>query len=472
MPRFRDRASAGDVLARSLARFAGESGLIVLGVARGGVPVARRVADKLGAPLGVFVTRRLAGPGVQDVALGAIVEGSRRITINVAAQHFGIPARLLERIATWERVDLERCASLYHAGARPPDLRGRVVVIVDDGLVTGGTLRAVARVVRRARPARLIAAVPVASPWGLELVAREVDDVAVAFIPPLLETVAEVYDDSAPVSDDDVLEALGRRRRRVSAITRDDHRRPAMTSFTDDRFRDGEQAIAIPVAGGAVRAHAGGPRGLHERAMRRVDTVRGLVILVHSDATDLRGIGGRYVAGRLRLAGYATVRLSLTTIAEQRVGVGSRSALDIPMLARRVADVCDWMAREGIAGGQRTILVGAGVAGPAALVAAARRPRQVRGVIVSGGHADFVKRSLSQVQAAVLVIAGAEDRAAARQYDASLWPLGGRTEIVSGPQAARAFDEPTAAGFFAERTVEWLDRLDRWERTTASHRSN
>src|SRR5687768_17142519 len=94
MPRFRDRASAGDVLAGSLARFAGESGLVVLGVARGGVPVARRVAERLGATFGVLVARRLAVPGVEDVALGAIAEGSRRITINVAAQHFDVPARV------------------------------------------------------------------------------------------------------------------------------------------------------------------------------------------------------------------------------------------------------------------------------------------------------------------------------------------------------------------------------------------
>lgn len=469
MPRFRDRASAGDVLARSLARVAGGADLVILGVARGGVPVARSVAEALGATLGVVVARRLVVPGVEDVALGAIAEGSRRIAINVAAQHFGVPARILEQIAGRERVELERCAALYHAGWPRPDLRGRVVVIVDDGLVTGSTLRAVARVARRARPARLIAAVPVASAWGLQLVAREVDDIAVAFAPPSLEAIAEAYEDVALVSDDEVLEALGRQRRSASAFGRDARARLAMSSPMDDRSRHREQTILIPVAGGMVRTQFGMPRRLLEPALQRRNHVRGLVIVAHSEGTRLQGIAARYLTGRLRLEGYATVRLTLTTTSESRDGGGVGSALDVPVLASRVIDVCDWVAREGIIGGHRTILLGAGVGAPVALVAAARRPEQVRGVIVCGGHADFVTRSLSEVRTPVLVIVDAGDRAASRH--ASVWSSWGRAEVVTAPQAAHAMDDPNSAGFFAERAVEWLERLDRWDPTKASRDS-
>jgi hypothetical protein len=270
----------------------------------------------------------------------------------------------------------------------------------------------------------------------LELVAREVDDVVVSYSSGMLESVASAYEDFAPVSDDDVLELLVRRTRRASVAARGDHDRVVVSPWAGDRLADRERLISVPVAGGVVRAHVGLPRRGAYETVRRLDRVRGLALLVHADGTDLNGIAGRYLAARLRLDGYATFRLSLTTLAEHQVGNHSRSALDVPMLASRMAEVCDWVAREGIVGGQRTILIGAGVAAPAALLAAGRRPQQVRGVIVCGGDADFVARSRSRPHAAVLVIAGAD-----------------------------------AAGLLAERAVEWLDRLDRWERNGASRRS-
>jgi len=468
MPPFRDRSIAGGVLAESLARYASVSGVVVLGLARGGVPVARRVADVLDATLGVLVARRLVVPGVEDVALGAIVEGSRRIVLSVAAQHLGVPARLLERLATRERVDLERFASLYHAGWPLPDLRGRVVLLVDDGLATGGTLRAAAHVVRRAHPARLIAAVPVASRWGLERVAPAVDDLAVVCVPTNFETIAGAYQDYAPVSDDEVLSLLGRRRLRVASAVRDiGDRLGIASSWTDGQFRDRERTISIPVAGGTVRADAGmPPRAIYESAMQRTDHVRGLAVLAHGAGTDRSGFASRYLAGRLRLGGYATLRLDLSTTSEQLAGNGFRFMFDLPSLVKRFADVCDWVAREGAAGAQRMILVGARAAAAAALAVAGRRPGHVRGVIVRGVRVDLAADAVSQVRAAVLVIAGA-DEAAVRQRDALLSQVRGSAEVVKVPHAARALDEPSAVGFIAERIVGWLDGLDRWDRKSA-----
>jgi putative phosphoribosyl transferase len=220
-PSFRNRYQAGTVLAQALSPYAARPDTVVLGLARGGMPVARAVADALGATLGVFVSRKFGVPGTEEVALGAIAEGSRRIVADAVAQYIGAPARLLERLATNERVELERRASLYHAGWPLPDLRDRVVILVDDGLVTGVTLRAAARVVRRAGPARLIAAVPVASHWGSTHVGAAVDELAVVVTSAKLATVSPAFEDYAPVTDDDVLRLLHGPTRRASSLTLD-----------------------------------------------------------------------------------------------------------------------------------------------------------------------------------------------------------------------------------------------------------
>ena len=465
-PPFRDRSDAGRVLAESLSRYSGVSGLVVLGLARGGVAVARPVADALGAPLGVLVSRRLTFPGVDEVALGAIAEGSRRVVLDTAAHDIGVPARVLERLAELERIDLERCASLYHAGSPPIDLRGRIVLLVDDGVATGVTMRAAAHVVRRARPARLIAAVPIASRWGAQRVAAEVDELSAVVTATTIEALSSGYQDHAPVTDDEVLELLGRRTRRISPIVRDISDRIGVAlSRVDHRLDHRERAIAIPIPGGAFTASLGMPPvGVFARELPPSDHVRGLVVLAHTDEGDRNPFFNRYLAGRLRLGGFATLRLDLVTKSEQRLGIGSaRTQFDLARVAARLADVCDWLAREGVAGAQRTMLVGAGTAATAALAVASRRPAHVRGIIVRAGRVDLPIYPWSHARASVLMIFGA-DQASASQRDALLSQLPVDAELMRVPHPAHALDEPDAIGFVAERIVDWLDTLDRQDR--------
>lgn len=471
---FRDRSEAGKVLARSLGQYATESGVVVLGLARGGIPVARQVADALDATLGVVVSRKIGVPGIEEVALGAIAEGTRRIVTDGVAQHIGVPARLIERLATRERVELERCASLYHAARPLPDLRGCVVVLVDDGVATGVTLRAAARVVRRARPARLVAAVPIASRRGGYEVGADVDELTVVVTPEKFESVSAAYENYAPVSDDDVLELLGRPTRRASSTVRDiSDRLGEGLSWADGRPHDRERTIVIPVAGGAIVADLGmPPPGIYASAMQRSGNVRGLVMLAHGDGSNRNSFRNRYIAGRLRLAGYATLRLDLLTRAEQQMGAGGASfGLDVERLATRLAGACEWAAREDVAGAQRTVLIGAGTGAAAALVTAARHPERVRAVVARGGRVDLAARALSRVSAAVLLIVGASDPGSVRRHDDALWELPADAELVKVPRAAQGFDEPGALGFAAEHVVGWLDRLDRLDRRNLRRRS-
>ena len=463
---FRDRSDAGRVLAESLAHYAGVPGVVVVGLARGGVPVARPVAEALGTPLSVLIPRRLTIPGVEEVALGAIVEGTGRIILDMAAQHIGVPARLLERLAAMERVDLERCAALYHAGSSPPDLRGRIVLLIDDGVATGLTLRAVAHVVRRARPARIVAAVPIASRWGTQQIAREVDELAVMVTRTTVEPVSSGYQDYAPVTDDEVLELLARRGRRVSPTVRDiSDRIGTALSLADGRLDHRERTILIPVASGAFEGDLGmPPQGVFASGLVRSDHVRGLVILAHTNERDRNGFLSRYVAGRLRLGGYATLRLDLTTVSERRMIAGDVAArFESARLTARLAEVCDWVAREGVAGAQRTTLVGTGTTAAPALGAAARCPSHVRAVIARGRRVDLPERPVFPGRAAFLLIVGT-DWAAGRQRDALVAQLPAVAELMRVPHTTHALEEPDAVGFVAERIVDWLDGLHRDDR--------
>src|SRR4051812_36101131 len=171
---FADRAAAGDALALLLGDLATERDVVVLGIARGGVVVAQRIAETLNLPMDAIIARKIGVPGVEEVALGAIAEGSEEI-VGDAAWYLGVPDNIVARLTARERVEVERRVRLYRGARRLPRLRGRIVLLVDDGIATGATLRAATRAVRAHQPRRIIVAVPVASRTGRLDVAREVD---------------------------------------------------------------------------------------------------------------------------------------------------------------------------------------------------------------------------------------------------------------------------------------------------------
>ena len=162
--RFRDRAEAGDVLAGLLGHYAGRDDVLVLALPRGGVPVAARVARALGVPLDVFVVRKLGVPGHEELAMGAIASGGVQVVNEQVVGRLGLGEADLRRAAEYEGRELARRERSYREGRPPPDLTGRVVILVDDGLATGSTMRAAVAAARRLGPARVVVAVPTAPP--------------------------------------------------------------------------------------------------------------------------------------------------------------------------------------------------------------------------------------------------------------------------------------------------------------------
>jgi putative phosphoribosyl transferase len=208
MPRYRDRREAGRLLGERLWRYAGRDDVVVLALPRGGVPVAYEVARLLGAPLDVFVVRKLGVPGYEELALGAVASGSVRVLNEEVVAALGLSERGIEAIANRERAEVERRERTYREDRPPLALEGRVMILVDDGLATGATMRAAALAVRKLGPAKVIVAVPVAADQTCDEFRDVVDEVVCAFTPAPFYAVGLWYEDFEQTSDEEVRELL------------------------------------------------------------------------------------------------------------------------------------------------------------------------------------------------------------------------------------------------------------------------
>ena len=205
---FRDRVEAGDVLAERLRHYAGRPDVLVLALPRGGVPVAARVARALAAPLDVFVVRKLGVPGHEELAMGAIASGGVQVVNEQVVDRLGLSEAVLGQVAETEGHELARREQRYREGRGPPDLAGRVVILVDDGLATGSTMRAAVAAARRLGPARVVVAVPTAPASTCQRLRKEADEVVCATTPRPFRAVGYSYRSFPQTSDEEVRSLL------------------------------------------------------------------------------------------------------------------------------------------------------------------------------------------------------------------------------------------------------------------------
>ena len=216
---FRDRVEAGDALAGLLGHYAGRPDVLVLALPRGGVPVAARVAEALGAPLDVFVVRKLGVPGQPELAMGAIATGGVRVVNEQVVGRLRLGEADLQRVAEAEERELARRERSYREGRGPPDLAGQVVILVDDGLATGSTMRAAVAAARRLGPARVVVAVPTAPASTCQRLGEEADEVVCATTPRPFRAVGYSYRSFPQTSDEEVRSLL-----RAAWAQQDQHR--------------------------------------------------------------------------------------------------------------------------------------------------------------------------------------------------------------------------------------------------------
>jgi putative phosphoribosyl transferase len=214
---FADRRDAGVELALKLRQYAGRNDVVVLALPRGGVPVAFEVAESLDAPLDIFLVRKLGMPGHPEYAMGAIASRGVRVLSEDVVRAYGIPQSAIDVIAHTEQEELERREREYRRGAALTDLRDRIVILVDDGLATGSTMKAAVQAVRQHRPARVVVAVPVGAPSTCEEFADVTDETVCARTPEPFSAVGQWYRDFSQTTDEEVQTLLRRHAMRLQA---------------------------------------------------------------------------------------------------------------------------------------------------------------------------------------------------------------------------------------------------------------
>jgi putative phosphoribosyl transferase len=411
---FSDRREAGRVLAEQLGFLEGED-VVVLGLPRGGVPVAAEVAIALHAPLDVICVRKLGVPFQPELAMGAIGEGGVTIREEQVLAATGVPTSEFAIVEQVERKALNAAMTRFRRGRTPLALAGKVAVIVDDGLATGSTARAACHVARQLGAKRIVLAVPVAP---AEAVASfpEADQVIAAATPEPFSAVGYHYRDFRPTSDEEVVVALDAAARRVRLAAEDQ----ALADF------DGE--IKFAADGVELAGHLHLPK-----------PTKAVVIFAHGSGSSRWSPRNLFVAELLYEAGMGTLLMDLLTPAEER----NRSLVfDIELLAKRLVAATHWLRTQP---GTETAAIGyfgASTGAGAALVAAAEVPGEITAVVSRGGRPDLAQGRLSEVRAPTLLIVGGDDPVVLELNREALTRIKAPGRLAVVPGATHLFEEP------------------------------
>ena len=430
---FDDRADAGRRLAQRLQEYRGKD-VVVLGLTRGGVPVAFEVAKALGAPLDVILVRKLGVPRQPELAFGAIGEDGIRVIDAGIVRRAGLTPTDIERVDEAQRVELNRRIALVRGKFARIPLDGRTVIIVDDGVATGSTARAACQVARAHGAAHVVLAVPIGSPRTIGSLLGDADSVVCLESPAGFAAVGQGYRNFAPTRDEDVMELCGRARAEFRKATASQARTETSPG------RDAE--VEVPVGAVTLAGHLTIPA-----------EPTGIVVFAHGSGSSRHSPRNRYVAQVLNQAGLATLLFDLLTPDEE----GNRALVfDIGRLAHRLVEVTSWLMTQPDTARLPIGYFGASTGAGAALRAATDARLDIRAVVSRGGRPDLAGELLSKVHTPTLLIVGGRDEVVLdlnRRARAAM-PCECRIAIVPG--ATHVFPEPGTLEQAAALARDWF----------------
>jgi putative phosphoribosyl transferase len=436
---FSDRMDAGKRLAGRLAHLRGED-VVVVGLPRGGVPVAAEVARALDAPLDVIVVRKLGVPFQPELGMGALGEDGVKVINRDVIAMAGVTERELAAVEARESAELRRRAERFRGGEERVPLRGRVVVVVDDGVATGSTARAACQVARSHGAERVVLAVPVAPADWTRRLADAADELVCVATPSPFFGVGQFYDDFSQTTDDEVVRHL-----RAAAAPAAPTPSPPATGrpgFGDDDppVRD----VEVEVEAGPVRL--GGHLTVPEAA-------RAVVVFAHGSGSGRHSPRNRYVATVLNDAGLATLLFDLLTPAEES---DRANVFDIGLLGQRLVAVTSWVRQQPSVAGLPVGYFGASTGAAAALAAAAAPDVDAFAVVSRGGRPDLADRLLGSVRAPTLLIVGGRDDVVLGLNREAQARLRCPSQLTVIPGATHLFEEPGTLPAAATAARDWF----------------
>ncbi|OBH06905.1 alpha/beta family hydrolase [Mycobacterium sp. E1747] len=434
MRRFIDRADAGRQLGSRMAYLRGQD-VVVLGLPRGGVPVAFEVAKALHAPLDVLLVRKLGVPDHPELAFGAVGDGGVRVFSGAVVSEARLTHREMAAVETRELAELQRRSERFRGARQPVPLLGRIALIVDDGIATGATAQAACQVARAEGASKVVLAVPIAAAETAEQFAQYADEVVCLETPVPYLAVGQGYRHFAQTSDDEVVALLERARGDFGA---------AAAKADDPPLRDEE--IWVPTGSVAVAGRLTIPR--HPK---------GVVVFAHGSGSSRHSPRNRFVAEVLNNAGFATVLFDLLTPEEER---NRANVFDIALLTGRLVDVTGWLAGQSDTAALPVGYFGASTGAGAALSAAAHPGVKVAAVVSRGGRPDLAGDALRNVRAPTLLVVGGRDEmvlALNRQAQAA---IPAECEVAVVPGATHVFEEAGTLEQVAVLARDWfIDHL-------------
>jgi putative phosphoribosyl transferase len=439
---FADRADAGRRLAARLEYLRGEP-VVVLGLPRGGVPVALEVARALGAPLDVIVVRKLGVPFQPELGMGAVGEDGVRVINHEVVREAGVRAGELAAVQGREQAQVEARAARYRVLRAREPLTGRVAVVVDDGIATGSTARAACQVARAHGAARVVLAVPVA-PRGWEArIAGAADELVCVDTPRDFYAIGQFYADFSQATDDEVVACL-------QAAAAPASRPQAGVAAADPPGRGGE----LPSARGQEVEPAAGEVRL-AGYLTVPEDAPGIVVFAHGSGSSRHSPRNRYVARVLNEAGLGTLLFDLLTPGEE---LDRANVFDIGLLARRLTEVTGWLRAQPQTAGAAVGYFGASTGAAAALWAAAEPGAGIAAVVSRGGRPDLARPRLGAVTAATLLIVGGNDDVVLDLNRRAQAELRCENQLAVVPGATHLFEEPGTLGAAAALARDWFVR--------------